>query len=125
VVPSHALPDRPMRAASFVLFGAAAVGLAAGAYFGIRTLAKQRERDTGNHCTSTQCDAIGFPLDGQAHSLADRSTAWFAFGIVAAGAGAGLFWMSRGRTPPSQKEGLRWGLDVDLHGGRAVLGAVW
>jgi PEGA domain len=125
VVAPDFLPDRPMRAASFVWFGAAAVGLAAGAYFGVRTLVKQRERDTGNHCTSTQCDAIGFQLDGQAHSLADRSTAWFAFGIVAAGAGAGLFWISRAKTPPGKTEGVRWGLDVDLRGGHAVLGGVW
>lgn len=86
--------DRAMRSASFVLFAAALVEFGAGAYFGAKTLNAKADRDKG---CQTGCDAMSVALDEQARSFADRSTAWFAVGAVAAGAGAGLFWMSRRR----------------------------
>jgi hypothetical protein len=115
-------PDRPMRAASFVLLGAAAVGMTAGAYFGVRTFVTKSDRD--NHC-SPGCDSTGVALDGEAHAHADRATAWFVLGTVAAGAGAGLLWLSRGRTVPGGAPSLRVGFDVGPWGANATLGGPW
>jgi hypothetical protein len=119
----HYVPqDRPMRAASFVLLGAGAAGLAAGTYFGVRTLETVKD----SRCVQYSCpDPRGLALDLEARSLATRSTAWFAFGIVAAGAGAGLFWLSRGRVAPDKPARIRVDLDAGPRGARALLEGAW
>jgi len=117
-------PDRAMRAVSFVLLGAGALGLAAGTYFGIRTFAVKDERDVYCPPDSARClDPRGVALDREARSLAERSTAWVAFFGVAAGAGAGLWWLSRGAG--SSKLALRLGVDVNTGGASAALRGAW
>ena len=117
--------NRAMRIASLASFGAGAVGVVAGSYFGVRTLATKSERD--QVCPHAQCTtAWGVTLDDQARLLAGQSTAWFAFGLIAAGAGAGLFWLSsRAAEPAEGKLTLRVGLDVSPRAGSALLGGAW
>jgi hypothetical protein len=110
-----------MRAASFVLLGAAAVGLVAGGYFGIRTLAAKSDRDA--QCGPRGCTWEGKTFDGEARSLAERSTAWFVFGTIAAGGGIGLLWISR--TYANNPTTARIGLDVGPRGACAVLEDAW
>lgn len=116
--------NRTLRVASLASFGAGAVGIVAGSYFGIRTLATKSDRD--HVCPNTQCPTPwGVTLDDESRLLAAQSTAWFAFGLIALGAGAGLFWMSRGSTAPDAAMTLRVGLHVTPQAGSAVLGGEW
>jgi hypothetical protein len=100
--------DRRLRYVSFALLGAGAAGLAVGTYFGVSTLTTKSTRD--NHCQGQQCDAQGVALDGQARSLAARSTAWFAGGLLAAGVGVGCLLLSLnvGADRASAGLGGRW-----------------
>jgi hypothetical protein len=84
-------PNAPLRAASWVAFGAGIVGLAAGAYFGVQALNAKNARDSNSHCTGQICDSSGVALDGDARRDRDRSTAWLVFGFLTAG-GGGLLW---------------------------------
>jgi hypothetical protein len=115
--------DRAMRTTSLVILGAAAAGLAVGTYFGIRTFVTKSDRDA--HCPQGVCDPQGLALDKEARTLADWSTASFALGIVAAGTGAALFWMSRGSTVPGKMSALRFDFGVNVHGCNAALGGLW
>ena len=118
-------PDRAMRAVSFVVWGAGALGLAAGTYFGIRTFGVKDERDAYCPSDSTRCRSPrGVALDGEARSLAERSTAWVAFAAVAAGAGAGLWWVSRG-VGSGKATALRMGVDVTVGGASCALSGAW
>ena len=93
---NHALAGSSgTRSAGFIFLGAGAAALAAGAYFGVRTLSVKGDRDA--HCSGQMCDATGVALDGEARTLALRSTAWFLAGVGAAGGGAVLLWVSRSR----------------------------
>ena len=110
--------SRPMRAASFVVFGTAAMALGAGAYLGARTLAAKAQRD--DHCRPG-CDAAGVAYDAEARSFADRSTVWFLLGAAAGGVGAVLLWQSRGLAASGGGPVLRVGIDPGQHGGGAEL----
>jgi hypothetical protein len=107
-----AITNRPLRATSFVLVGAGLVGLAAGTYFGVRTLSTKSDRD--GQCTGLACDATGVALDQEARSMAARSTAWFVGGLAAAGVGVTLFVMS-----------FRMRVDVGPDRATAGVGGAW
>jgi hypothetical protein len=122
VPPVRAAGSTPPSTASFVMFGAAAAGIAVGSYLGLRTISTKSERD--DQCLQV-CNARGVALDEQARLLADRSTAWFAFGIATAGVGVALSWMSRWSAGSRKAGMLRLHVGIDLHGGGAVLGGTW
>jgi hypothetical protein len=123
--PAVAIPvDRRMRSLSFVLLGAGVAGIAAGSYFGVRTLTAKSDSDA--HCQGKTCkDLAGLRFDNDAHLSATRSTAWFVAGIAVAGAGAGLFWMSRARNPPGGLTAVHLALDVGPSRAGAVLAGSW
>jgi len=122
---THAVATkRALRLASLASFGAGAVGIVAGSYFGIRTFETKAQRD--QVCPHPQCPSPwGVTLDDETRLLASQSTAWFAFGLLAVGAGAGLFWMSRGATAPDHAMTLHTGLNVTSRTGSAVFGGAW
>ncbi|HEX8789978.1 MAG TPA: hypothetical protein VF765_03440 [Polyangiaceae bacterium] len=131
-VPSR--PDAATRNASFVWLGAGAVALGLGTYFGVRTLSTKSQRDSvcpNPICPVTGHDALGRPLsegvalDQQARTLAIESTAWLAAGIVAAGVGATLFWVSRSGTHPAQSGVVRVAPFVGADRAGAQLGGNW
>lgn len=105
--------DRPMRATAFVLLGAGAAGLAMGTTFGVRTFSAKADRD--RNCPNG-CSPQGVAFDQEARTFATRSTAWFAAGLVAAGVGAGLLWVSRSHVVV---------LDVGPDRATASLGGSW
>jgi hypothetical protein len=119
--------DRPMRTASLVLLGAGAAGWMAGAYFGVRTL--DSESNANHFCPQSMCrdqkGAQAIALDREARSFADRSTAWFVWGAVAAAAGAGLYWLSRSRTLPGKSTAFRVEVDDGLRGVRVTVKGAW
>ncbi|HEY8039329.1 MAG TPA: PEGA domain-containing protein [Polyangiaceae bacterium] len=117
--------DRPMRATAWVLLGAGMAGLASGAYFGVRTLATRSDRDGRCQGPGGTCTPLGLALDGEARSLALRSTAWFAGGLVAAGVGAGLFLLSRSRILPGGVTALRLGVDLGPDRATGGVGGSW
>ncbi len=122
----HVVPtNKALRAGAFVALGASAGAIALGAYFGVRTLSTKSDRD--GHCTGPgqTCDRTGLALDAEARSLATRSTAWLAFGLVSAGSGAVLLWVSRSRTLPDRAEGIRLSPLVGPDRAGAVLGGSW
>lgn len=119
-VPSR--PDAAMRNASFVWLGAGGVALGLGTYFGVRTLSVKSDRD--QQCQQT-CTFKGFEDDHEARALALDSTAWFAAGIVAAGVGATLFWVSRSGTHPAQSGVVRVTPFVGADRAGAELGGNW
>ena len=79
--------------AGLVAIGAGVAGVAAGAYFGVRTLQTKAQRD--DHCGAASCDGQGVALDGKARALATRSTAWFGAGLLVGASGAVMFWVAR------------------------------
>lgn len=91
-------PASWMSGVSYVLLGAGAVGLGAGAAFGIQTLETKGARD--HECPAVGCTRTGVALDGEARAEATRSTAWCTFGAVTAVGGASLWWFSRTRLRP-------------------------
>jgi hypothetical protein len=116
--PAH----RTLRAASIVVLSAAALGLAAGTYFGVRTLTIKSDRD--GHCLGQACDAMGVALDEQARSFATRSTAWFAAGLAAGGVGVTLLVISLPHGPArAPVAGARFDFGPDRVG--ASVGASW
>ena len=84
--------DRPVRNVGYVLAASGVLGLAAGAYFGARTLQDKNDRDL--HC-QPGCDRTGVALDQEARTFALRSTVWLSAGLVTLVTGAGLLWVSR------------------------------
>jgi hypothetical protein len=90
--------NRPLRITGLGLLGAGAVGVGLGTYFGVRTLKTKSDRDAycgpGPNCNSM----TGVNLDAEARSLALASTVSFIAGLVAAGGGVVLVWVSRSRT---------------------------
>jgi serine/threonine-protein kinase len=118
-----------MRNTSFVLLGAGAIALGLGTYFGVRTLSTKSERD--QKCPTQNCPGngpkipAGKALDEEARTLATDSTAWFAAGIVAAGVGAALFWVSRSGTHPAQSGVVRVTPFVGADRAGVQLGGDW
>ena len=93
IPPAPPAPDRALRIVSYVAFGSGALAIGAGAYFGVRTLVVKSDRDAA--CAGVSCASRdGVALDGDARSLALRSTTWFVAGGVAALAGVVLHWRS-------------------------------
>jgi hypothetical protein len=117
--------DRPLRAASIVLLGAGFAGLAAGTYFGVRTLSTKSDRD--GHCSAQGCDSPGVALDQEARSLAGRSTAWLLGGLAAAGLGFTLFVMSSSRTgeQAAARRALSLRLDFGPDRANATVRGAW
>jgi hypothetical protein len=119
--PTRVVPvNRGLRAVSFVMMGAGVAGLAAGTYFGVRTLEDKNSRDA--ICHGQLCGGQGVALDGQARSFATSSTAWFAGGLVAGGVGVGLFLMSRSRVVSQGSAALHVVVDVGADRASAGLG---
>jgi hypothetical protein len=87
--------DPSLRGAAIVFLASGAVGLAAGSYFGVRTLGTKSDRDAQCMGPGGTCTPAGVNLDGQARMLAVRSTAWIAAGLACAGAGVLLWAESR------------------------------
>jgi serine/threonine-protein kinase len=117
-------PDIAMRNAGWVALGAGAVALGLGTYFGVRTLSAKSDRDRvcpGNTCPSPS----GIAYDQEARTFATDSTAWFAAGIVGAGVGATLLWMSRSGTHPAHGGALRVFPMVGADRAGAQLGGDW
>jgi hypothetical protein len=119
-------PDLAMRNAGFVALGAGAVALGLGTYFGVRTLLTKSDRDSacrgaGDTCTSPQ----GVVLDQEARTFATDSTAWFAAGIIGAGVGATLLWVSRSGTRPARSGVLRVTAFVGADRAGAQVGGNW
>jgi hypothetical protein len=122
--PSRVIPvDRPMRATSFAWFGAGVLGVAAGAYFGVRTFQTKADRDSS--CPGGACTAEGVHLDQEARTFATRSTAWFVAGAAAAGIGATLFWVSRSHIVPGGVTSLRTGVEAGPDRATATVGGSW
>jgi hypothetical protein len=117
--------DRPMLYSAFVFLGAGVVGLAAGTYFGLRTFTIKNRRDSECTGLNGSCSPEGVILDHQARTLAIQSTAWFAAGLVAAGAGVTLLWMSRSRTVVPGPTALQLRLDVGPDRAFFALGVGW
>jgi hypothetical protein len=125
--------DKKARYASYVAFGAGAVGLGLGAYFGILTLQEKEERDKA--CSGTTCTAgppgsnipRGVAFDQRARVLATESTAWFVGGLAAAAAGGVLMWLSLPRSVSSHGATLRIvpRLGADRAGASLELGGSW
>jgi serine/threonine-protein kinase len=116
-------PDIAMRNAGWVAVGAGAVALGLGTYFGVRTLSTKSDRDSV--CSTAACGVQGFELDHEARALALDSTAWFTAGIVAAGVGASLLWMSRSSAHPAHSGALRVLPIVGADRAGAELGGNW
>lgn len=115
--------NKALRGSAFVALGAGAGAIAIGAYFGVRTLSTKSERD--QDCKGQACNVTGLALDGEARSLALRSTAWLVLGAVSAGSGALLLWVSRSRTLPDRSEGMRFTPLVGPDRAGAMLGGSW
>ncbi|HEV3191873.1 MAG TPA: tetratricopeptide repeat protein [Polyangiaceae bacterium] len=115
--------DRPMRAASFVLLGAGVAGVAAGTYFGVRTLVAKSNSDA--LCSHVCTDPRGIRFDQDSRFFAPRSTAWLVAGIGVASAGGVLFWMSRARNLPDRTAAVHLSFDVGPSNARAALGGFW
>jgi hypothetical protein len=114
-------PDRTLRVASFVAFGAGALGIGAGAFFGVRTLAVKSDRDAV--CGASSCGSPqGVALDGDARSLALRSTVWFIAGGAAALTGVLLYWRS---LPTPNARSVRLAPFVGPNHAGATLGGSW
>jgi hypothetical protein len=83
-------PSNARRVAGFVVGGVGLAGLAMGSVLGVLTIQKRDE--IGAHCTtgatSTECDALGAQLHGDAQTLGTWSTVSFAAGAAAVAAGA-------------------------------------
>lgn len=77
------------RALAYVTGGAGIVALGAGAYFGLRTLAKKSDGDA--HCAGKLCDDEGMALQDQARASATASTVAFGVGLVGIAASTFLF----------------------------------
>jgi serine/threonine-protein kinase len=116
-------PDTAMRNAGWVALGAGAVALGLGTYFGVRTLSTKSDRDSV--CSTASCSQQGVSLDHEARALALDSTAWFTAGIVAAGVGASLLWMSRSSAHPAHSGALRVLPMVGADRAGAGLGGNW
>jgi serine/threonine-protein kinase len=113
-----------MRNVGWVALGAGAVALGLGTYFGVRTLSTKSERD--QKCSTSTCAVQGgYELDREARALALDSTAWFTAGIVAAGVGATLLWVSRSGTHPTRSGVLRITPFVGADRAGAQLGGNW
>jgi hypothetical protein len=110
--------DRPLRTTAYVWLGAGVVGILAGTYFGVRTLTTKSDRDQECGGPNGSCSLRGVVLDAEARNFAVRSTASFAGGLVAAGVGAALFWVSRSHVPAGPTAAL-W---LDLGTERATAG---
>jgi hypothetical protein len=121
----RAIPaDRRMRAVSFVLLGAGVAGLAAGSYFGVRTLVAKSNSNT--ICPKATCGEVqGLKYDQDSRLFAGRSTVWFVAGIGVASAGGVLLWMSRARNLPGRTGAVDLSLDVGPSGAGAMLGGSW
>jgi hypothetical protein len=116
--------DRALRNTGFVVLGAGALGIAAGTYFGVRTLSTKSNRDSSGGCVGQVCDATGVALDAEARSLAVRSTAWFTAGLATAAGGAVLLWVSRSR-PHGETRGLHLAPEVGPDHAGVRLGGTW
>jgi hypothetical protein len=116
---------RGLRDAGIVVLGAGALGVAAGAYFGGRTLSTKSERDTSGGCIGQACSPAGVALDAEARSLALRSTVWFTGGLVAAAGGAALLWVSRSHTPHERAHALRLSPEVGPDRAGFSVGGMW
>lgn len=87
--------DEPMRNAGYVVAASGVLGVALGAYFGVRTIQDKNQRD--QYCQQG-CESTGVALDQEARTFALRSTVWLSAGLVALAGGAGLLWVSRSHT---------------------------
>jgi hypothetical protein len=119
--------DKNARYAAYVAFGAGAVGLGLGAYFGVLTLNKKEERDKACPDPTTCLDANGVALDQRTRVLATQSTAWFVGGVAAAAAGGVLMWLSLPRSIGAHGATLRIvpRLGADRAGASLELGGSW
>jgi hypothetical protein len=107
-LPARVVPTNlAMRNAGFVVLGGAVLDLAAGAYFGVRTIEAKNQRDGQCKLKGGLCTELGVALDGQARSYALASTAWFVGVAVAAATGVGLLWVSRSRTVRERPVGVQ------------------
>jgi hypothetical protein len=79
-----------------VVSGAVGVlGIGAGAAFGVKALARNRDSNAGRCDAQSFCDDAGFALRTEARQAGNVSTAMFAGGVAALGAGAALFFTAR------------------------------
>jgi len=98
-LPARVIPARrAMRNAGLVVVGGAVLDLAAGVYFGVRTIDTKSQRDAECTLMGGACNRLGVHLDDRARSYALASTAWFVAGAAATVTGVGLLWVSRSRT---------------------------
>jgi hypothetical protein len=79
-----------------------ALGIGAGAAFGAKALARNRDANAGHCDAQSFCDEAGFALRTQARRAGDVSTALIAGGVAALGAGAVLFFTAR-RAPDAKR----------------------
>lgn len=91
-------PDHSRRNLGFVAFGAAAVGIGLGTYFGIKTF---NDKSDGNqHCHGDLCTQEGLDDQSSAHTAAVISTIAFGIGLAAAAIGVYALVTS---SPPSMR----------------------
>ena len=124
--PARTEHDARARNAAYVALGAGAVGLALGAYFGVRTLDAKNKRDS--ECSLRICSTPdGATQDGFARAHAVSSTAWLIAGAVAATTGVVLLWLSRERVVDHSGVALRLAPVVgpDRAGGLLQVGGSW
>jgi hypothetical protein len=92
----RAPPRPPNRTPAIATLTAAAVGIGAGAAFGL--VSKSKHDDAGHHCTGNVCDAAGVGLRDDARRAGTISTIAFIAGGAAL-AGGLLLWFTA--TPPA------------------------
>ena len=92
--PAESPAGRPsgQRVAGIALFGAGAVGLAAGTFFGLEAKARQDASNSGGHCLpDDHCDATGLHDRSIALTDATISTVGLVGGLACAAGGAVLY----------------------------------
>lgn len=85
------------RPAVWASFGAGALGIAVGSYFGLSAIAANS--DSGSHCSGNDCDQTGVDARDRALSRARISTVAFTVGVLGAATGAVLLLTDRSAAP--------------------------
>lgn len=113
----HASPDGSRRLA-WAAFGAGAVGLAAGTYFGLQAISKSDDAAALCDADSRYCSREGVAREGIAELSADASTVAFGVGLVAVG--VGVWFLARAPKEPAPRAA-----GSGLHAGAKGLSATW
>ena len=111
-----------IRNVGYVMTGAGMLGVAAGAYFGVRTIQKKGDRD--GQC-QLGCTFQGIAYDQEARTSALRSTVWVGTGVAALLTGVALLWVSRSHTVHERAGQLRLLPEVGPDRAGVGLGGSW